>query len=196
MLEKLSENFYAKDAITVAKQLLGKVIVHELDGNFIMSQITETESYCGIEDKGCHAYGNKRTQRTETMYQKGGTAYVYLIYGMYDCFNVVTGLKDDPQAVLIRGARPFGDADILSFNRFNKKYSDISNYQKRNFLNGPGKFCRAMKITRQQNDLDLCNSNLYICDCGFEPDCIYSGKRINIDYAEEYVDKLWRFYIK
>lgn len=196
--KKLERNFYTRDTITVAKELLGKYLVHVVDGIELKVKITETEAYCGIYDKGCHSYGGKITDRTKVMYSQGGTSYVYIIYGMYDCFNVVSGKEGDPSAVLVRSGQAIDNFDYLSNNRFGKNYDELSNYQKKNFLNGPGKLCKALKIDRNCNNINLCeNENLYILDNSEEnsPN-IYTGKRINIDYAGEYAEKPWRFYTK
>lgn len=159
-------------------------------------KITETEAYIGSIDKACHAYKNKKTKRTEIMFNEGGYAYIYLIYGMYYCMNIVTGEKDNPCAVLIRGGIIENEIDEMSILRYGKKYSELSKYQIKNFSNGPGKLCKAMNITKELNKENLLNDVLYICDDGknIKYD-IKEGKRINIDYAEEAKDFLWRFYI-
>lgn len=196
--KKLERNFYTRDTITVAKELLGKYLVHVVNGIELKVKITETEAYCGIDDKGCHSYGGRITERTKVMYSEGGTSYVYIIYGMYDCFNVVSGKEGDPSAVLVRSGQAIDNFDYLSNNRFGKKYDELTNYQKKNFLNGPGKLCKALRIDRNCNNINLCESeNLYILDNSEENSSnIYTGKRINIDYAGEYADKPWRFYTR
>ena len=109
----LSPDFYARDTLLVAKELLGKVLVRTLpDGTQVKCPITETEAYIGRMDKACHAYGYKRTARTETLFAPPGTAYIYLIYGMYHCLNFVTEAQGEPAAVLIRG-RPKEKTEIL-----------------------------------------------------------------------------------
>ena len=192
----LPRAFYDRDTLTVARELLGKQIVRVLpDGARLACSITETEAYIGPIDKACHAYGYKRTPRTQTLFAPPGTAYIYLIYGMYHCLNFVTEPEGEPCAVLIRGARPAENGDIIAKNRFGCKMEDMSAYQRRHFLNGPGKLCRGLLLTREQNGLDLTHSggSLYVCD-GPAPARLRTGKRIGIDYAQEAADFPWRFY--
>lgn len=106
MADRLTREFFARDGITVAKELLGKILVHETPLGTVRGIITEVESYMGEEDKGSHTYGGKRTERTEPMYHKGGTSYVYLIYGMYSCMNIAAMTEGIPQAVLLRSVVP------------------------------------------------------------------------------------------
>jgi DNA-3-methyladenine glycosylase len=186
----MNRDFFRQDAVTLAKKLLGKILIRNIDGKIIKSLITETEAYVGPEDKGSHAYNNKRTKRTETMFKEGGHAYIYLIYGMYNCLNVVCSVKNKPEAVLIRAVEPLNEIDFIKNNRNikSKKIEDLTN--------GPGKLCQALKIDTSIDGIDLLNNDeLYIEDNNFEKEFV-SAKRINIDYAEEYVHKLWRFYIK
>ncbi|MEX2053228.1 MAG: DNA-3-methyladenine glycosylase [Candidatus Paceibacterota bacterium] len=169
---KLSRNFFDRPTLTVARELVGKFLVRKIGEKTIFGMITETEAYCGADDKACHAYKG-RTKRTEIMFGPSGHAYVYLIYGMYNCLNVVTEKKDYPAAVLIRGV----------------KMEDN--------LNGPGKVCRGFKIDRGLNGEDITKSqNLWLEDRGseFKPTQIKKSKRIGVDYAEEYTSKLWRFW--
>ena len=116
-MRRLSREFFARDGLVVAKELLGKILVHETSEGTVRGIITEVESYMGVEDKGSHTYGGRRTERTEPMFHKGGTSYVYFTYGMYHCMNITTGWEDVPQAVLIRGVIP---ADSESEERMMK----------------------------------------------------------------------------
>ena len=145
----------------------------------------------GATDKGSHAYGNKRTDRTETMFHIGGTSYVYLIYGMYYCMNVVANEVNIPEAVLIRKVEP---ADEESRHRMLARRK-VKN--EKNLSDGPGKLCIAMDITKAQNDVDMVTSGDFYLTEGIKVNKkdIKCGKRINIDYAEEAADFLWRFYI-
>jgi DNA-3-methyladenine glycosylase len=161
----------------------------------LVCSITETEAYIGRMDKACHAYGYRRTPRTETLFAPPGTAYLYLIYGMYHCLNFVTEEEGEPCAVLIRGARPVEGVEFLARNRFGKGAGDLSPYQQRNFLNGPGKLCKALDLTRAQNGLDLTGEALYVLDAGHTPQQVKTGPRVGIDYAEEAVHFPWRFYL-
>lgn len=196
-MKKLNQNFYARDTLTVARELLGKHLVRVVEGVPLTLRITETEAYIGRMDKACHAYNYKRTKRTETLFASPGTAYLYLIYGMYICLNCVTEAEGEPAAVLIRGGEPADaqSADLLSNSRFGCAAADMSSYQRKNFLNGPGKLCKALSLTTKENGLSLMGSTLYILDAGETPDAIYTGKRIGIDYAEEATDFPWRFYL-
>lgn len=195
-MELLTREFYSGDTVETARKLLGQLLVRELeDGTRLVCRITETEAYVGRMDKACHAYGYKRTARTETLFAPPGTAYIYLIYGMYHCLNFVTEPEGEPAAVLIRGAEPVENGDMIAQNRFGRKMAELTAYQKKNFLNGPGKLCRGLLLTRAQNGLDLTRleSGLYVC-AGTAPAHIQAGKRVGIDYAEEAVDFPWRFW--
>lgn len=203
---KLSRTFYFQDTVEAARALLGKYLVRVLDGTPLVCRITETEAYVGPIDKACHAYRYKRTPRTETLFRAGGTAYLYLIYGMYTCLNFVTQPEGEPCAVLIRGGEARLNEDIITQNRFGRKPSELSAYQRKNFLNGPGKLCKGLSLTTRQNGLSLLGDELYVTDSlsdlglppfpgDDEPLNIQVGKRIGIDYAEECADFLWRFYL-
>ena len=212
--ERLSRDFFTRDGLTVAKELLGKVLVHETGIGTIRGIITEVESYMGVEDKGSHTYGGRRTERTEPMFRIGGTSYVYFTYGMYHCMNIATDVVDNPQAVLIRSVVP---ADIVSQERMlslrleaslasvrrGKEFtcSEVESKKKsllKHLADGPGKLCIAMGVTKEQNDVDMVESKAFYVTEGVEvlPEEIQTGKRIGIDYAEEAADYLWRFYIR
>lgn len=203
---KLSQEFYLRDTLTVARELPGKYLVRVLDGAPLVCRITETEAYVAAIDKACHAYQYRRTPRTETMFAPGGTAYIYLIYGMYSCLNLVTEPEGEPCAVLIRGGEARGNEAIISQNRYSRKPSELTAYQKKNFLNGPGKLCKGLALTTRQNGLSALGEELYVtdslADVGLPPwpgdDAplnVKTGKRIGIDYAQECADFLWRFYL-
>ena len=195
----LTRDFYARDTLTVARDLLGREIVRVLeDGTRLVCRITETEAYIGRIDKACHAYGGRRTSRTETLFAPPGTAYIYLIYGMYHCLNFVTEAEGEPAALLLRGAVPVANGDIIAKNRFGCKEKNLTAYQRKNFLNGPGKLCAGLCLTRAQNGVDLtCPAGgLYLLPGSPpDPDAVQVGKRVGIDYAEEAVDFPWRFYL-
>ncbi len=195
-MNKLLSDFYNRDTLEVAKDLLGKKLVHNMNGEKLTCRITEVEAYCGITDKACHTYGGRRTKRTEVMWGSAGYAYIYLIYGMYYCLNVVTQEQGQPCAVLIRGLEPLESIDRMAFNRYNQSLSTLSNYQLKNFTNGPGKLCQALGINKNHNGLNLEGDVLYILDDHITDFKIHQGKRINIGYAEEAADYLWRFYIE
>jgi len=197
MLDKLPRAFYNRDTVQVAHDLLGQHIVRVLpNGTHLVCRITETEAYVGPVDKACHAYNYRRTKRNETMFNKPGTAYIYLIYGMYYCLNFVTEAEGEPCAVLIRGAVPVKNADIISEFRFGCKQDQQTPYQKRHFLNGPGKLCTGLNLTRDLNGVDLLGNNLYVCPAPPPPpEQIHTGRRIGIDYAQEAAEFPWRFWI-
>lgn len=194
-MEKLTRAFYDRDTLEVARDLLGCRLIHRVAGEELVVRITETEAYIGAVDKACHAYGGRRTARTETLYARPGTAYVYLIYGMYHCLNFVTEGEGTAAAVLLRGVEAVEGADRMARNRFGRDLSQLTAYQRKNFLNGPGKVCKAMAITRAHNGLDLTEETLFLCGGGLPAGEIHAGKRIGIDYAEEAVDFPWRFWI-
>lgn len=196
-VKKLTQEFFAGDTLTVARELLDKRLVRVIDGRPLTLRITETEAYIGRLDKACHAYGYKRTARTETLFAPPGTAYIYLIYGMYHCLNFVTEATGEPAAVLLRAGESVSpaDADAMARNRFGCNTEKMSPYQRKNFLNGPGKLCKALKLTKAQNGLSLLGDELYVLDSGDTPENIHIGKRIGIDYAEEAVDFPWRFWL-
>lgn len=201
-MARLDEKFFLQDTVTAARDLLGRYLVRVDGGETMVCRITETEAYIGAIDKACHAYGGRRTKRTETLYAAPGTAYVYLIYGMYSCLNFVTGQEGVASAVLIRGCTPVYNADAVARRRFGVTAAEMSAYQRKNFLNGPGKLCRGLSITRELNALPLGSGALYLAhdlpELGLErrPDDLpfHTGKRIGIDYAEEAIDFPWRFW--
>ena len=164
--EKLARDFFTRNVLTVSPELLGKILVCKADNEFVRYRITETEAYCGENDLACHACKG-RTARTEAMYHAGGVVYVYLIYGMYWMLNIVTGAENEPQAALIRGLEG---------------------------LYGPGRLTRKLHINKSFYDEDLTVSpRIWIEDDGFFPQ-YETGKRIGVDYAGEWKDKLWRYY--
>ena len=196
-MEKLPRSFYDRDTVLVARELLGQHIVRVLpDGTPLACRITETEAYVGPIDKACHAYNYRRTARTQTMFAQPGTAYIYLIYGMYHCLNLVTEAEGEPCAVLIRGAVPVKNAESISEFRFGCKQDEQTPAQRRHFLDGPGKLCMGLYLNREQNGLDLLGDTLFVCAAPSPaPEQIRVSKRIGIDYAEEAVDFPWRFWI-
>ncbi|MDF2520657.1 MAG: DNA-3-methyladenine glycosylase [Clostridia bacterium] len=196
----LDRDFYIRDTITVSKELLGKVLVHKTEDFSVAGRIVETEAYLGPEDKAAHSYGGRKTPRVEVMYNQGGWSYIFTIYGMYQCFNIVTEKQGLPQAVLIRALEPVDNVELMAQRRFSKSYRDISSRQIKDLTNGPGKLCIAMALGKEQNKIDMCVKNgmddIYVWDDGYKDFDIEASARINIDYAEEYVHKPWRFTIK
>ncbi len=196
-MQKLKRNFYERDSITLARELLGKYIIHNINGEELIGKIVETEAYMGPEDKAAHSYNNRRTPRTEIMYGPAGYAYIFKIYGMYNCMNVVAAHVDEPQAVLVRAIEPTSDLNKISIRRYGKGYDELKRRQIISLSNGPGKLCLALGIDMANYGDDLCEDRLYIAEGNREEKFeIVTSKRINIDYAEEAIHYPWRFYIK
>lgn len=193
-MDILTRDFYDRDTLTVAKNLLGCFMVREYEGERLVGRITETEAYVGRCDKACHAYGYKRTKRTETLFAQPGTAYLYLIYGMYTCLNFVTESEGEPAAVLIRGIEPVEGAETMARLRFGRAPEELTAYQRKNFLNGPGKVCKAMALNREMDGHDLLTPPLYVLPRDREVSSIHCGPRIGVDYAQEAKDFPWRFW--
>lgn len=192
MKEIIKKEFYLRDGLEVARDLLGKIIVREIDEEKFYFKIVETEAYLGPEDKGAHSYGGKVTPRTKPIFDEGGITYIYLIYGMYYCLNIVANKENVPHCVLIRAVEPLNEKAIT----FSKANRPIKSKKLQDLTNGPGKLCKALKIDKGLNEINVTKKGeLYILE-GEEPDEIVMDKRINIDYAEEYKDKEWRFYIQ
>lgn len=186
---KLSRSFYERDTITVARELLGKVLVRKTKDGITKGIIVETEAYLGEKDKAAHSYKAKKDGRVNIQYGKGGFAYVYLIYGMYCCFNVVTQVEGVAECVLIRALEPVGEMDLMHRRRKTDKV--------KNLCSGPGKLCMAMAIDRSLYGADLLGEEIYIEDAPpLRDEDIIPSKRINIDYAQEARDYLYRFTIR
>jgi DNA-3-methyladenine glycosylase len=188
---KLPREFYTRtDVLKVARDLLGtKLVVANRKGSRTAGIIVETEAYRGPEDRASHAYGGRRTNRTETMYGIGGTAYVYFVYGMYYQFNVVTNVADTPHAVLVRAVEPAEGLQIMQRRRPGRPAHQLTS--------GPGRLCIAMGIDRGFDKADLLGERVWLePGVSVSPRDIARGPRIGIDYAEDWVLKPWRFWIK
>jgi DNA-3-methyladenine glycosylase len=193
----LSRDFYIRpDVVTIARELLGKVLVTNIDGQLTSGIITETEAYAGATDKASHAFGGRRTERTEIMYRVGGTAYVYLCYGVHSLFNIVTNIENIPHAVLIRGIRPVdGIPEMLL--RTGKALVN------KNLANGPGKVSKALGIHYSHTGTDLVNGpvkaskKIWIEDRGVPVinSKILSTPRIGVEYAGEDAMLPYRFLV-
>ena len=188
----LKRQFYERETLTVAKELLGKYLVHETYEGVMIGKIVETEAYKGPEDKASHAFGNLRTKRTEVQFGPKGHAYVFQIYGMYYCLNVTCGnVQGKPEAILVRALEPVSGIEIMTRRR------RLSNSRASNLTNGPGRLCIAMDISTEQNGADLCAEPLHIDrEANMHQADIIKTTRINVDYAEEWKSLPWRFYIK
>jgi DNA-3-methyladenine glycosylase len=191
-MNKLLREFFNRDARIVAEELIGKILVREYKGRKMSVKISETEAYIGAIDKASHCYRG-RTERNSVMFGPPGYAYVYFIYGMYYCLNFVVDEEEHGSGVLIRGGIPFENAEDMCMNRYGVPMSDINKNQLKNLCNGPGKLCMALKITKEQNGMDLMGNQLYLVDDGFKNFSVKNSKRINIDYAEEARDFMWRY---
>jgi DNA-3-methyladenine glycosylase len=193
----LEKEFYKNGALTLAKELLGKTLVRKIDNLTLRGKIVETEAYIGEIDKASHAYNGRRTERTEPLFKEGGISYVYFIYGKYYCFNVISGLEDKGEGVLIRALEPLNEFDYLAEKRFSQKYEELSEAKRKALTNGPSKLCMAFSIDKSENYIKLYErGDFYIEDNKGEKFDIVETTRIGIDYAEEAIDFPWRFYIK
>ena len=188
----LSRQFYTRtNVLTVARQLLGqRLVVPAQDGTRVSGIIVETEAYRGPQDRASHAYGGRRTHRTETMYQIGGTAYVYFIYGMYYQFNVVTSVPEIPHAVLVRALEPVEGIELMRQRRPGQSEHTLTN--------GPGKLCLALGIDRGFDRADLLGDRVWIeeGESRIASSEIVCGPRIGVEYAEDWAEKTWRFWIR
>lgn len=186
---KLEREFYQSDVLNLAKKILGKILVHRTDEGVIKGRIVEVEAYNGAVDKAAHSYPNLKTARTQIQFGQGGYLYVFLIYGMHICINIVVNGADKPEVLLVRALEPVEGIELMEKNR--------GTHNVKNLCNGPGKLSKAMGITKAHYGIDLCGDEIYIEDA---PDLadeeIETTKRINIDYAEEAIDYLWRFTVK
>jgi DNA-3-methyladenine glycosylase len=190
---KLNRSFYRRDnVLQIGKDLLGKYLFTRLNGDEITGgMIVETEAYMGAVDKAAHSYGNRRTNRTEIMYRRGGVAYVYLCYGIHSLFNVITNEKDIPEAVLVRAVKPTHGVETILKRRNKVKLQ-------RNVAGGPGMLTKALGIDTDHDGLDLRGDEIWIEDLDFhvkERDIICSP-RVGVDYAEEDAQNPWRYRIK
>ncbi|KRB59575.1 DNA-3-methyladenine glycosylase [Flavobacterium sp. Root186] len=189
---KIPFSYYLNsDVIFLAKDLLGKVLCTQIDGEITTGIIVETEAYFGIQDKASHAYGGRRTDRTETLYSQGGVSYVYLCYGIHHLFNIVSSVEGEPHAVLIRAIEPLTGKDIMETRR-NIPAS------KGAISAGPGSAAKALGIDRSFNKKDLGGEEIWLEDHGirYTEDQIAASPRVGVAYAQEDALLPWRFFIK
>ena len=191
-LHRLDHSFYdRKDVTRIAKDLLGKILVTTFNGVVTSGRIVETEAYAGAGDKASHAYGNRRTVRTEVMFGNPGTAYVYLCYGIHHLFNVVTNKKEIPHAILVRAIEPMEGIDdmLLRTGKIKLDYT---------LTKGPGNVSRALGIFTRHTGLSLLSDELFIADDGFrlKESRILTTTRIGVDYAAEDSLLPYRFIVK
>ena len=185
-MTRLDHTFFSQDTITIARSLLGQRLVRILDdGQRLAGIIVECEAYVGEEDKACHA-ARGRTTRNAVMYEQAGVAYVYFIYGMYHCLNVVTEQEGLPAAVLIRALEPREGLDQMREYRPGRPDSELTS--------GPGRLCQALAIDRAFNHSNLCDSPTIFIEQGEPPSDIVSSPRIGITADQLAIERLWRFY--
>ncbi len=187
----LAADFYLRDdVVRISRDLLGKVLCTRVHGKLTKAIITETEAYAGVTDKASHAYGDRRTKRTEPMYGPGGTAYVYLCYGIHHLFNVVTNEEGVPHAVLIRAGNPVSGLETM-LRRRNREKAD------KKLMPGPGTVAQALAITTDMTGTDLRGKKIWIEDHGIviQESEISAGPRVGVDYAEEDAARLYRFIV-
>lgn len=187
---KLGNDFYLRDdVVAISRELLGKVLCTRLEGGLTKAIITETEAYAGVTDRASHAYGGRRTARTEPMWGDGGSAYVYLCYGIHHLFNVVTNKAGIPHAILIRAGEPLSGTDLM-LKRRDKAALD------KTLLGGPGSIARALGISTANTGASLMNGEIWIEDDGIEIDAVIAGPRVGVDYAGEDAALPYRFIAK
>lgn len=187
---KLSSSFYQQsNVVDVAQQLVGKVLCTEIEDKLTNGIITETEAYCGRGDKACHANNGTRTDRTETMYQRGGIGYIYLCYGIHHLFNVVTNVQDKADAVLIRAIKPLEGKSKMLCRRDVERVAP-------SLTAGPGRLTQALGISTNLDGIDLTGDTIWIEDRGFHysENNLVATQRIGVDYAGEDARLPWRFY--
>ena len=187
--QKLHLDYYLHDRVVEqSKSFLGKRLCVQTDAGKAVGRIVETEAYDGLTDRASHAYGGRRTPRTEIFYHRGGVAYVYLCYGIHSLFNIITGPEEVPHAVLIRGIEPLEGIDLMLSRRNQTRI-------KRNTGGGPALVSQALGITLDDNGRDLTTSHIWLEDDGYQPDEIIASPRVGIDYAGTDADLNWRFRI-
>ena len=181
--------FRSSDTVAISQYLLGKVLVSTIDNKVTAGIIVEVEAYKAPEDKASHAYNNRLTERTKILYENGGISYIYLCYGLHQMFNVVTGPKGSPHAILIRSIEP-----IIGLSTINTRRS----VKGKNLTNGPGKLSAALGINTSYNGIDITDkrSNIWIGeDVSYKCSNIIRGPRVGIAYAKECAHWPWRFYL-
>lgn len=188
----LPASFFTRpDVAIIAKELLGKCLATNFDGNLTVLRIVESEAYNGIIDKASHAYNNRKTNRTKVMFEKGGVAYVYICYGIHDMFNIVTNVEDIPHAILIRAGEPVAGLRKM-MERTNKNETDFS------ISRGHGNVCKALGIHTGHTGISLINKEIYLYDdaISFKENEIGISPRIGVEYSGDAALLPYRFYVK
>lgn len=191
---RLPASFYQReDTVQIAQDLLGLELVTQFDGQLTVGRIVETEAYKAPEDKACHAYLNRNTKRTKTMFLPGGVAYIYLCYGIHHLFNVVTGPEGSAHAVLIRAVEPLEGIEWMQQRR---GFDSV----KPQLTAGPGVLSKALGLHKDWDGVSLIDPESPVCirqpHVGYEQPSILAGPRIGVDYAEECAAWPWRFYFE
>ena len=191
-LMKLKRSFYdRKDVVKIARELLGKILVTQMDGVRSSGRIVETEAYAGFGDRASHAFGGRRTARSEHLYGVPGTIYVYICYGMHPLFNVITNKKDIPHGVLIRALEPLEGLELMQ-ERTGKFSSDYT------ITKGPGNLSRAMGMSKLQSGCSIFSEEIFIEDDGlhYKKDQIVVTKRIGVEGAGKDAELPYRFIVR
>jgi len=181
---RLSRDFYQRPVLSVARECIGKLLVHRSADGVVVGRIVEAEAYRGPADRAAHSFGGRRTPRNEAMWGEAGHAYVFFVYGMHWHVNLVTGAVGEPHAVLIRAVEPVFGVELMAARR-------RMGAERRELTNGPGKLCVAFGIGREQYGADLVRGPLFLADAPRAR--VIRARRIGIDYAESWADKPWRF---
>jgi DNA-3-methyladenine glycosylase len=189
---KLPRSFFARPALEVARDIVGRKLVHVTDEGTVAGIVVEAEAYTGVEDPASHAYAGRRTRRNDVMWGPPGFAYVYPIYGMYLCFNVVCGQVGEPQGTFLRAVRPTEGQDLMAIRR---GFSVLDEKSERQLCNGPSKLCQAFGITRSLNGVDVCGEALFFTT-GTDPGTVIAAWRVGIDYAGPGREWPWRFLVQ
>ncbi len=195
MSQRLSRRFYQRDPVTLARALLGRVLVRVVNGQRTAGRIVEVEAYLGEPDRAAHTFGGRRTARNRSMWGQAGHAYVYFTYGMHHCMNIVADRPGRPTAVLIRALQPLEGIDAMRDRRAGK--IDASRLKPTDLCSGPAKLCEAMAIDRTLDGADLVAGEALFVERGrpIKPDRITAAARIGVAYAGAWASKPLRFYV-
>ncbi len=185
--EPLPRSFYARPVLSVAKDVIGKLLVHRTRAGVVAGRIVEAEAYRGPEDRAAHSWGGRRTPRTEAMFGAPGFAYVFFVYGMHWHLNLVTTREGAPHAVLLRAVEPLTGTQLMASRRGLPETSV-------NLCNGPGKLCQAFDVERRHYGVDLTHGSLFLSDTDLPRGKLGRSARIGVDYAEAWAEKPWRFF--
>jgi DNA-3-methyladenine glycosylase len=188
--ERLRRVFYARPVLAVARDCLGKILVHDSAEGLTAGRIVEAEAYRGPEDRAAHSFGGRRTERTEAMFGAAGHAYVFFVYGMHWHFNLVAGEVGEPHAVLIRALEPIAGLELMARRRGMPA-------ERRELTNGPGKLCEAFGIGREQYSCDLTSGRLYLAEdpVAARLPRVARSPRVGIGYAGAWAARPWRFFV-